>query len=207
VGGWQALGHGANGCIALVEFVVEEEVLLVLFIVDDALMDVLRAGKAGDGDNVCCVADFVGDVVDGEGVLVVAVADVTAVVYSQSVHILRAVHTWTLRTLPVGSAVDDALSVVGVAVLGRTALKVWLGWVIHVDVHGTTTASVIATGTTTAAKGNSVVLLLVGADSVGASLDTLRNINPRNIGLDVKGLGVLGRELEQLLHVEELVDC
>jgi hypothetical protein len=107
----------------------------------------------------------------------------------------------------VGSAVDDALSVVGVAVLGRTALKVWLGWVIHVDVHGTTTASVIATGTTTAAKGNSVVLLLVGADSVGASLDTLRNINPRNIGLDVKGLGVLGRELKQLLHVEELVDC
>lgn len=61
--GWEALGHGTDFCVALVELVVEEDIFLPCFVVDDTLVDVLGAGVAGDGDDVGCVSDFVGNIV------------------------------------------------------------------------------------------------------------------------------------------------
>lgn len=103
-----------------------------------------------------------------------------------------------------GTTVDNALGIVSVAILGRATLDVRLSDVIGVDVDGTTGAGIVAAGATTTAESSNVVLLLVGTDSVGASSNTLGEVDPRNVGLNVEGLGLLGRELKQLLHVEEL---
>jgi hypothetical protein len=92
----------------------------------------------------------------------------------------------------------------GVAILGRATLNVWLGNIICVDENGATCAGVVTARASTTAKSNDVVLLLVGADSVGTSGYTLGNVHPSNILLDVEGLGILGVKLEKLLHVEEL---
>ena len=63
--------HGSDFCVALVEFVVEEDVFVPCGVVDDPLVNVLNAWIGGDGDDVCDVADFVYHVVDGECVFVV----------------------------------------------------------------------------------------------------------------------------------------
>jgi hypothetical protein len=129
---------------------------------------------------------LVGDVVDGQGVLVVTVADVTAVV------------------LLVRSTVDNALSVMSVAVLAVATLNVRLGGVVHVDEHGSTSTGVVTTGTTASTAGNGIVLLFVGDDSVGAALDTLVDVDKGSVLLDVESVRLLGRELEQLLQVKDL---
>lgn len=103
-----------------------------------------------------------------------------------------------------GSTVDDALSIVRVTILGRATLDVWLGRVVSVNKDGTTSAGVITARAATAAKSNGVVLLLVGANGVGTALDTLLNVDPGNIGLDIERLWALWRELQKLLHVEKL---
>lgn len=103
-----------------------------------------------------------------------------------------------------GSTVDDALSIVGVTILGRATLNVRLSGVFGVNEDGATSAGVVTARAATAAKSNGVVFLLVGANGVGTALDTLLNVDPGDIGLDVESFRALRRELEELLHVEEL---
>ena len=185
--GWR-VGCGAVGVdLALVELVVHDDVGLPVLVGDPALVSVGSSDVRGAGDDGAGAdALLVGDIVDGEGILVVAVANVTTVV------------------LLVGATVYNALSIVGVAVLGRAALDVRLGNIIGVDEDGATGAGVVAAWASTAAECNCVVLLLVRTDSVRAALDTLLNVYPRNVGLDVKGLGALWGELEKLLQIEKL---
>lgn len=80
VGSGKTLGHGTNFGVALVELVVEEDVLLPCSVVDDSLMDVLRARVGEDGNDVRDIADLVSDIVDGKRVFVVAVADIPSIV-------------------------------------------------------------------------------------------------------------------------------
>jgi hypothetical protein len=173
--------------LALVELIVHDEMGLPVLVGDPALVGVRGAGVGSAGDDGSSADTLlVGDIVDGQSVLVVTVADITSVV------------------LLVGTTVHNALSIVGVAVLGCATLNVRLGDVISVDEDGSTSTGVVTTRTSTAAKSDGVVLLLVRADSVRASSDTLGEVDPGNVGLDVEGLGVLGRELEKLLHVKKL---
>lgn len=75
------------------------------------------------GADVGCLGDdgggidapFVGDIVDGQGVFVVAVADFLALV------------------LLVGPVVDDALSVVDISVLASASRGPGVGWIGRVD--------------------------------------------------------------------------
>lgn len=96
VGDGVAVDRGADvgaGAAYLVVLVVEDQVLLPLLVEDSALVGVLDARVAGDRDDQGL--GLVGDVVDGQRVLVVAVADVAAVVAR------------------VGATVDEALSLRG----------------------------------------------------------------------------------------------
>jgi hypothetical protein len=129
---------------------------------------------------------LVGDIVDGKGILVVAVANVATIV------------------LLVGATVDNALSIVCVAILTSAALDVGLGGVFHVDEHGSAMTGIVATGSTTSTVGDSVSELLIGNDSVRSAFDTLVDVDKSNVFLDIKSLGVLGRKLEELLQVEDL---
>lgn len=121
-----------------------------------------------------------------QSVLVVAVADVTA------------------KVLLVRATVDNALSIVGVAILRRAASLEGLVGVLHVNEDGPTSTGVVAAGAATAAHGNSVAELLVGNNVVGAAGNTIGEVHPANISPDVEGLRVPRAQLEQLLHVEEL---
>jgi hypothetical protein len=190
--------------LALVELVVHDEMGLPVFVGDPALVSVGGADVRSAGDDLAGAdALLVGDVVNGKGVLVVAVADVTSLemVRCASDEICKIV---TYVVLLVGSTVNNALSIVGVAVLGRATLNVRLGDVVGVDEDGATSAGVVATGASTAAESDDIVLLLVGTDSVGASGNTLGKIDPGNVLLDIEDLGALRVKLEELLHVEEL---
>ena len=69
------VGSG-TATVVLIVLVVEDEELLVLGVEDPALVGVGGTLVAGDGDELWVL--LVGNVVDGEGVLVVAVADLTA---------------------------------------------------------------------------------------------------------------------------------
>lgn len=91
-----------------------------------------------------------------------------------------------------------------VAVLRGATSLVRLSRVIDVDENGATGTSGVATNAATTANSNGVIELLVGNDVVRAARNAVGDVHPANILLDVEGLGVLGAELEQLLHVEEL---
>jgi len=62
------------GAANLVVLIVEDDVLLPLLVQNGTLVGVLDTGVAGDGDDLG--VGLVGDVVDGQRVLVVAVADI-----------------------------------------------------------------------------------------------------------------------------------
>jgi len=183
--GEAVLGGRVNGSavgvdLALVELIVHDDVGLPHGIENPALMGVGSTDVRSARDDCTSVteANLVGDVVDGQGVLVVAVANVTAVV------------------LLVRSTVDNALSVVSVAILTVATRDVGLDGVVHVDKHGSTSTGVIATGTTASTAGDGVVLLVVGDDGVGTALDTLVDVDESSVGLDVESVGLLGGKLE-----------
>jgi hypothetical protein len=169
--------------LALVELIVHDEMGLPHGIQNPTLMSVRGSdiGSARDDRTSVTETLLVGDIVDGQGILVVTVTDITAVV------------------LLVGATVHDALSVVCVAVLASTALDVGLGGVLHVDEHWATFTGVISTGSTTRAVSNRVSELFVGNNGVCPTLDTLVDVDKGNVFLDVESLGVLGRKLEDLL--------
>jgi hypothetical protein len=104
----------------------------------------------------------------------------------------------------VRTTVNDTLTVVNVPVTGKASLNIGLGWVLHVDEHGTTSTSIVTAWSTAGSAGNGVVLLLVGDDGVGTTLDTLVDVDKSNILNLVKGVRLLGRKLEQLLQVKDL---
>lgn len=102
--------------VFLVEFVVDQEVRLPVQVEDPALMRVAGADVRGLGDDGGRVdAEFVRDVVDGQGVLIVAVADFLAFVFR------------------VGAVVDDALGIVYVSVLASASGRPWVGRIRGVD--------------------------------------------------------------------------
>jgi hypothetical protein len=145
-GGGVAVGTGA-AAVVLVVLVVEDEELLVLGVEDPALVGVGGALVAGDGDELGVL--LVGDVVDGEGVLVVAVADLAALV------------------LLVGALVDQALGVVDVAVGGRTAGGGRVGGVAEVKEDETTAA---LGGARAGTDDVGEARLVVGEDVVGTAV-------------------------------------
>src|SRR5690606_38219909 len=102
-----------TGTVDFVELVVENDEALVFLVEEPALVGVRCAlvGSARDDGGVAAV----GHVVDGEGLLVVTVANVTA------------------EVLLVGSLVRQALSIVHVAVLGSAAGGSGVGGVLQVD--------------------------------------------------------------------------
>lgn len=189
VSGGKTLGHRADLGITLVELVVEEDVLLPRLVVDDALVDVLSAGVVADGDDVGDVAGLVGDIVDGQRVFVVTVADISAVVAG------------------IGATVDEALGVMDVAVAGSAAGAGDVGGIADVEedqsaaageVVSHTNRRVTADGTAS----NGVVELLVDDDVVGTADGELVPM-AGELGLS-EVLWVRGVEVENLLHVEEL---
>lgn len=96
-----------------------------------------------DGGGVRSV--LVGHVVDCEGILVVAVADVPS------------------EVLRIGSSVDNALCVMDIAILRSAARSSGLRWIRHIDEDKATSTS---SGTRSSADGNGVVLLLVNDNVV-----------------------------------------
>lgn len=94
---------------------------------DPALVRVGGADVGGAGDDLAGVgALLVGDVVDGESIFIVAVAD-----FSPDVFLV-----WT--------AVDDALGVVDVTICGSASGGGWVGWVAHIDEDQARTTSRVA---------------------------------------------------------------
>jgi len=112
----QTLRHGPNAGIALIEFVVKEEVFLPGRIVDNALMHILCTGVCSAGDDIGGVASFVGHVVDGKSVFVVAIANVAPIVFC------------------VWSAVNDAFGIMDVSICGCAARARRVTWVAHVNI-------------------------------------------------------------------------
>lgn len=87
VGHWQTIQSGTVGVdargvdLSLVEFIVEHQMGLPHGVDDPSLVRVCRSGircSGDDGASVCPV--LVGHIVNGQGVFVVAIADVSAVV-------------------------------------------------------------------------------------------------------------------------------
>ena len=198
VGGRVAiLGDGVGVCIlatvdlTLIKLVVHDQVGLPVGVENPALVGVrctLVRSARDDGRSV--EALLVGNIIDGQCVLVVAVADIAAVV------------------LLVRSTVDDALSIVDIAVLGRATLLVRLGDVVDVDENESSSTSVIAASTATTTNSNSVTLLLVGNNVVRTTDNSLafgKVVEPGSEVLRrIESLRLLRVQLEQLLEVEDL---
>lgn len=137
------------GLVLLVEFVVEQDVLVPITLGPPTLVGVRSTGVGELGENLGGrLAIFGSGVVDGNGVLIVANADVAATVAA------------------VGAVVGNTLSVVDVAVLASTAGSGGLARVLEVDVLQTSGASLVA-GLST--NGNGVLVIPVDDDVMGAT--------------------------------------
>lgn len=108
VGCRQAVGSRALRAVTLIKLIVEHDEFLVHLVEDDTLVDVFRAQVGCAGDEGSGIAGFIGCVVDGDSVLVVSVADITALVP----------RIWT--------SVDQALSIVNVSVPSRTSCNLYV---------------------------------------------------------------------------------
>lgn len=185
----QALSHGANLGVAFVEFVVKEEVLLPLLVVDYTLVNVLGSRVRGDRDDVGHVADLVGGIIDGQCVLVVAIADIASVVA-----LVRA-------------TVHKALCIVNITVSSSTARRKHIGRISHVQVDKTATAGKVATNTnglvsTHGSNSNGVVKLLVDNDVMRTPSGKLVPVAGKVVLGEVVRIGRV--EVENLLHIENL---
>lgn len=179
VGDGEAGGALAGG-VVLVVLVVEHEVLLPLGVEDPALVRVRGALVRGARDDVGGV--LVRHVKDGQGVLVVAVADVT------------------LAVGLVGTAVHEALGVVHVAVAAGAAGGVRGRGVRQVDEDEARGAAAVAR---LGAHGHGVVLLLVDDDVVRAA-DGQFAEPARQVVLVAERLGRGRVDVEQQRHVKDL---
>lgn len=167
----------------LVDLVVEEEMGLPVQVENPSLVRVgsTLVGCARD-DGGGLRACLVGDVVDGQRVLVVAVADIAAVVF-----LVRA-------------SVDNALRVMHVAVLRSATFRVGLGRVVHVDEDETRrTRRRARLGTDC----HCIVKLFVYHNVVGTANRKIGE-QASEIFRCIENHWLLGVNLQQLLHIEDL---
>lgn len=174
--GGGVLVRSRAGLLLLVKLIVKEDVALV-GISPPSLVSVRGAVVAGARELLR--HGTVGDVNNGEGVLVVVEANLLA-----SVALVRAV-------------VDAALSIVDVAVLGDTANILGLAGVGDVE-HPETGLARSAAGST---DNTNQVGVGVGDDVVAAAEGG--NVGSQ-VRVDVEGLRVLGVEGEDLLEIKDL---
>ena len=166
-----------------------EEVLLVHYIVHGTLMDILRAREGRDGNDVGNIANLIRRVVDGDRVLIISVADVTAFVPL------------------VWASVNQTLSIMDVAIACRAARTPRIGRVCHVEINQSTTAGKITSDadslvTTYRTHGDRVIELLVDNNVVGAAN---RKLVPMACQISLGEVGRASRvQSEQFLHVEDL---
>jgi hypothetical protein len=88
--------------------------------------------------------------------------------------------------------------------LSSTASLVRLVRIINVNKDDATSAGVVAANAAATANSSSPATLLVSNDVVRATRNTIGDVHPANILLNIEDLGVPGAQLEQLLHIEEL---
>ena len=174
-------GSGAVALL-LVEFVVEEHVLVPVALCPPALVAVRGAGVGEAGEDFRGrVAVFLGGVVDGEGIFVVADADVAA------------------AETAVRAVVGYALRVVDVAVLAGAAGGGGLGGVREVDVLEAGGAGLVAR---LRADGEDVLVVPVDDDVVGTSDGELVP-ETNEVLLGVECDRALGINIKKLLHVKD----
>lgn len=169
--------------VSLVELIVEDKELLVLGVKNPALVSVRSTLVRNLGDDVGDVG-LVSHIVDGEGILVVSVADITALV-----------------TL-VGSTVDNALSVVHVAIALGTSKRLGVGRISEIE--EVQTGQAVGVCSWLGADGNGVLELLVDNNIVSSANRQQFIIMTGKIRLCVKDNGLLGVDLEKLSKVEDL---
>ena len=166
--------------VILIVFIIEEDELLPLKIQDPSLVSVGGSLVRCAGENSGVL--LVGDIVDGQGVLVVAVANVTAYIF-----LIRAF-------------VYKALSVVDITVLGSTARRCWVGDVSKVDEDQASTAS---GRTRRGTNCNGIVLRLVDDNVVGTACRQVGE-EASQVRLGAENLGFGGIKIQQLPEVEDL---
>jgi hypothetical protein len=88
--------------------------------------------------------------------------------------------------------------------LSSTASLVRLVRIINVNKDDATSAGVVAANAAATANSSSPATLLISNDVVRATRNTIGDVHPANILLNIEDLGVPGAQLEQLLHIEEL---
>jgi hypothetical protein len=183
VGDGAPRGSGA-GFVLLVQLVVEQDVLVPVALGPPALVHVRGAGVGQLGEDLGRgLAVLGGGVVDGDGVLVVADADVAAAVTA------------------VRPVVGHALGVVHVAVLAGTAGGAGVCRVLEVDVLQAGAAGLVAG---LGADGNGVLVVPVDDDVVGAADGEGVAEQTCEVLLGVENLGALGVERQELVEVEDL---
>lgn len=70
---WSSICDGIRSLgVTLVELIIEEEVFLPRPVVYSTLVCVLNSRVGGPGDDVRDISHFVGDIVDRQGVLIIA---------------------------------------------------------------------------------------------------------------------------------------
>lgn len=188
VGEIDDVGDRAAGCswtdgLLLIELIVQEDVLVPVALSPPSLMAVGSAGVGESRDDLRCrVAVLHGGVVDGDGVLVVANANVAT------------------AELSVRTVVGDTLSIVYVSVLASTAGRSRLARVGEIDVLETGLAGLVSgLGT----DGEDILVVPVNNHVVGTS-DGQLVPQANKVGLGVKGLWAVGANIEKLLHVKDL---
>lgn len=170
VGGCLGVAAG-GGVVLLIELVVEEEMGHGR-VGEPALVSVGGTGVGSAGDDTD--GSLNGDIVDGEGILVVTEADLTVAVDG------------------IGTSIDDALSIVDVTIGGSTAPVDGSGRVGNIK-HVKTTAAPVG------ADGVDHVGGLVGDDVVGVAKASEAG---SDIGGGGEDLG--GGESEQLAEIKDL---
>jgi hypothetical protein len=227
------VGSGAVGVeLTLVKLVVHNEVSLPHGVENPALVGVGGTDVRSAGDDLSGLgAVLVGRIVDGEGVLVVAVADISAevlfvrayregfksaccltrylgfyslVTYLCKQYIVRHGCIYTGQVSLVSPTTFQGLFFNLIPILRSTASLVRVVGIVHVDEDGSPSACVVTTSAAATANRSGPATLLIGNDVVRATRNTIGDVHPANVLLDIESLGVPGAQLEEFLHVEEL---
>ena len=110
---WEAIGCLSTSA-EFVELIVKHNVLLVLAIENRALVDVTCSWVCDLRDDVGDIG-FVRDIVDGQRIFVVAIADITAFIAL------------------VWAVIHDALRIMNVSVASRAAERDWVGRILDIE--------------------------------------------------------------------------
>ena len=169
--------------VALVEFVVQDEELLVLGVKNPALVGVCSTLVGDTGDDVGDVS-LVGHIVDCESILVIAVANIA-----------------TLVTL-VRSAVDNTLRIMNIAITLGATKRLGLGRISQIEeVETGSTDRVISRHS---ADSNGVLELLVNHNIMRTTNGKQSVEVASKVLLGIEDHGLLGINFQKLLEVEDL---